>query len=121
MAPPPPPTNRFTTFSYTKLKLKNISEIAAAALLLFLLATNLYRASTQSITVDEAMTYNHFIANGSEAMRAAGPFNNNLGTWLSAVSVHIFGPSELTMRLPSILASALIFLHALQIVRIALH
>ena len=77
------------------VRFKNVSEALAAALLVFLLAANVYRAATQSITADEA--------------RMAAPFNNNLGTWLSTMCVHAFGASEFTMRLPSLLAGALYF------------
>ncbi len=81
----------------------------AAAMLLLLLATNVYRAATQSITVDEALTYNHFIAKVDPEMAAIAPFNNNLGTWLSKLSVVALGPSEFAVRLPSVLAGALYF------------
>ena len=62
-----------------EVNLINVSKAVAAAFLLFLLAVNVYRAATQSITVDEALTYNHFIARTGTPMALAAPFNVNLG------------------------------------------
>ena len=77
----------------------------SALLLAFLFATNIYRAATQSITIDEALTY-HEQAQGSTD---TSPFNNNLNAWLCNLSTRLFGVSELAMRLPSLLGGALYF------------
>jgi len=82
-------------------------ELAArtfAALFLALLAAgNFYRAATQSITADEAFTYNHF-AGGDEPVRVYDANHHVLFSWLARASVGVFGLSELTLRLPSVLA-----------------
>lgn len=86
-----------------------VSKAAAAALLVFLFAVNVYRAATQSITVDEALTFNHFIARDDAGMAEAAPFNTNLALWMSTATVYMFGPAEFTMRIPALLAGALYF------------
>jgi hypothetical protein len=85
------------------------SKVLAAALLVFLFAVNVYRAATQSITVDEALTFNHFIAQQNEGMVKAAPFNTNLGLWMSTLTVDMFGPGEFSMRIPALLAGGLYF------------
>lgn len=91
--------------------------LPAAALLAALFAVNVYRAATQSVTVDEALTYNHFIApaGDEDPMVAAAPFNDNLGTTLAEVSVSLFGASDLALRLPAVLSGAVYFIALLAI------
>ena len=48
--------------SYVRTFLPRAYITAAMVLLAFLLATNIYRAAHQSITIDEAFTYNKHIA-----------------------------------------------------------
>lgn len=76
---------------------------AALALLVFLAAANLYRAATQSITADEAFTYNHY-AGGDVPLRVYDANHHVLFSWLARASVAVFGLSELSLRLPSVLA-----------------
>lgn len=91
----------------------------AAILLAFLFAVNVRRAVAQSVTVDEALTYNHFIAApASDPMRIAAPFNVNLGTTLSRWSVKVFGPSDLALRLPAVLSGAVYFIALFAICRL---
>ncbi|MGB9606283.1 MAG: hypothetical protein ACPL88_10455, partial [Bryobacteraceae bacterium] len=77
-------------------------EIAAALLLAGLGCVSVYRAATQSITADEAFTYNHF-AGGDEPVRVYDANNHVLFTWLARASVGVFGLSELSLRLPAVL------------------
>jgi len=91
------------------VKFDNRIHLLGALFLLLLSGTNIYRAATQSITVDEALIYNHFIAHKDVAMETGTPFNTNLGLWLSQLSVFALGTSELSMRLPSLLAGGLYF------------
>ena len=77
-------------------------------LFLGILALNVYRACTQSLTVDEAFTYNSFIAPPlGEAFAYYDANNHVLNTLLCRVVVKLFGPSEVVLRLPSLLGGAL--------------
>ena len=81
----------------------------AGLLLLVALRTGFccYRAVHQSLTTDEAFSFQLFI-DGPWA-RAFGPYNANnhvLFSFLSKLSIHLFGVSEFALRLPSILAGA---------------
>ncbi len=76
---------------------------AAALWIAFLAGLGVYRAAAQSITADEAFTYNHF-AGGDEPVRVFDANNHVLFTWLARLSVAAFGLSEFSLRLPSVLA-----------------
>ncbi len=66
-------------------------------------AVNVYRAATQSITADEAFTYNHF-AGGDVPVHVYDANNHVLFTWLARFSVAALGLSEFSLRLPSVVA-----------------
>lgn len=71
---------------------------------------NGYRATTQSITHDEAVTYQRYVAGPLYKLVSSTDANNHvLNSFLCRLTVGIAGPSELTMRLPS-LAGGLLFL-----------
>ncbi|MBI3471307.1 MAG: glycosyltransferase family 39 protein [Candidatus Solibacter usitatus] len=79
-----------------------------ACLLALLFASNVYRAANQSIVHDEALTYQLFLAGPSSLMFDSYDANHHvLHTYLCKVSVSVFGLSELSMRLPSLLGGAL--------------
>ncbi len=82
---------------------ERVAPAVAALLLVVVGAVNLYRAATQSITADEAFTYNHF-AGGDEPLRVYDANNHVLFTWLARGSLALFGLSELSLRLPTVLA-----------------
>jgi len=85
-------------------------RIAAAVLLAGLLATNVYRAATQSIVHDEALSWQLYLSGPASAIFTTwDPNNHFLATLLFRVSTSLFGFSGLAMRLPSILAGALYF------------
>jgi uncharacterized membrane protein len=82
----------------------------AALLLCLLFGVNVYRAETQSITVDEAFTYTRFVVPPFAAMRTFYDAGNHvLNTLLAKLSVSLFGVSELALRLPSLLGGLLYF------------
>ncbi len=86
-------------------------NVLAILLLIGLSVTNLYRAETQSITCDEAYSYELWgsqpLARMFEAYDAS---NHVLETLLSKVSVAAFGLSEFTLRLPTVLAGFFYFI-----------
>jgi hypothetical protein len=95
----------------------NVYTLASIVLLAVLFAANVYRARTQSITVDEAFTYNHYVAASPDPTALKFPFNENLNTQLSRWTVRIFGLSEFSLRLPSVLGGLLYFLALLRLCR----
>ncbi len=92
--------------------------VLSAALLAFLFATNIYRATTQSITIDEAFTYNHFVASRHGVAASESPYNDNLNAWLCRLSVGLLGVSEFAMRLPSLLGGLLYFVFLFRLCRL---
>jgi hypothetical protein len=75
-----------------------------------LFVTNVYRAATQSITHDEALSYLWFASRPWAYIFSAYDANHHvLNTILIKLTTSIFGLSELSMRLPS-LAGGLIYL-----------
>ena len=82
----------------------------AALLLASLFGLNIYRAAAQSITVDEAFTFTRFVAPPLADMAHGYDANNHvLYTLLAKVTVGLFGPHELALRLPSLLGGLLFF------------
>src|SRR5437899_12217017 len=74
-------------------------------LLAALFAVNVYRAITQSVTAGEALNYTGFI--GPPWTEALGRFDANdhvLNTLLVRISTWRFHLTELSLRLPSLLA-----------------
>lgn len=87
--------------------------VAALALTAFLFLTTVYRAATQSITIDEAYTYSQFVARPLGAAMSEYDANNHvLYTLLARLSTGMLGASELPLRLPA-LAGALLFFASL--------
>jgi len=70
-----------------------------------LLAVNLYRAMTQSVTPGEAWNYHRFIGPAWQEALARFDVNNHvLNTLLVRISTSYFHLTELSLRLPSLLA-----------------
>jgi hypothetical protein len=66
-----------------------------------------YRAHQQAISIDEAITYNTFVDGSWRTFfRAFDPNNHILHTVLARISCAVFGVSELSLRLPSLIAGA---------------
>lgn len=91
---------------------------ASLLLLAILFASNIYRAATQSITIDEAFTYNHLLTKGQDQATAGSPYNDTLNASLARISIHVFGLSEFSMRLPSVLGGLLYFVALFLICRL---
>jgi hypothetical protein len=73
-----------------------------------LLAVNLYRAMTQSVTPGEAWNYHRFIApEWADALAGFDVNNHVLNTLLVRISTARFHLTELSLRLPSLLAGGL--------------
>lgn len=77
------------------------------------------RAVGQSITVDEASTYLTFVAREPRLMFFPASNNHLLNTLLMWVSVHLFGLSEWSARLPAMLGAALYISACLALTRLA--
>lgn len=93
--------------------LRSMNRVRALAILLltFLFVTNLYRAKTQSITCDEAFSYQSFVsAPLSEMLTTYDASNHVLHTLLAKASITLFGLSEFTLRMPSLLGGLLYFI-----------
>jgi hypothetical protein len=89
---------------------KSRFRIAALVLLSALLATNFYRAATQSIVHDEALSWQFYLAGPISAIFQTYTANNHfLATILFRLSMTLFGNSEFAMRLPTVLAGAWFF------------
>ena len=91
-----------------KTKLPAQTNVACVVLLLAVLGLiNVYRAWTQSITYDEAVTYDAFVVGPmSHAFTGYNANNHVLFTILAKVTTAAFGTSELALRLPSVVAGA---------------
>src|SRR5260370_740369 len=77
-------------------------------LLIALFAINVYRAATQSVSIDEAFTYNVFLAGPVEDLLTKYDANHHiLNSLLSKISIGALGLSEITLRLPSLLGGLL--------------
>jgi hypothetical protein len=88
-----------------------VFSFLAIFILIAISATNLYRAKTQSITCDEAYSYELWISQPLSRMYVAYDASNHvLQTLLSKISVAAFGVSEFTLRLPTLLAGFLYFI-----------
>lgn len=96
------------------MRWKQRSYPALSLLLLALVfAATVYKACTQSITIDEAFTYERFVAAPFSSFYfydgPAGSNNHPLNTLLCRASVAVFPLSEFTLRLPSVLLGLLYF------------
>ena len=81
-----------------------------ALLLGAIFVVNVYRAATQSITHDEAVTYAWYVAGPISAITDMIDANNHLlYTILARISVKVFGHSELGLRIPSVVGGLLLF------------
>jgi hypothetical protein len=73
-----------------------------------LFGVNVFRAATQSITHDEAVTYDRYCTGPLHKLVTSSDANNHvLNSILCRWSVDVFGLSEFTLRLPSVLGGLL--------------
>ena len=91
----------------------------AILLLLALFSVNVYRAWTQSITIDEAFAESLFLNGRLELLFTSyDACHHVLHTILSKLSVLLFGLSEHTLRIPSLLGG---LLYLITVYRLARH
>lgn len=89
------------------------------ALLVAVFALCVYRAATQAIIIDEAFTYIYFVAPSFSEVMTTYNTNDHIPTSLLAkVTTSLFGVSELTLRIPS-LVCCLIYLVAVRAIALA--
>jgi hypothetical protein len=82
-----------------------IERLLVILLALARLALCAYRASHQSIVIDEAFTFNHFVDGPWSSIYSSSDANYHvLYSILAKLSVRAFGVSELSFRLPALLA-----------------
>jgi 4-amino-4-deoxy-L-arabinose transferase-like glycosyltransferase len=80
----------------------------ASGALWALFVSNIYRAATQSITSDEAFTYNHFVhPRLKETLNVYDANNHVLNTLLTKISLIFLPLTEFSLRLPSLLFGGL--------------
>src|SRR5579872_3016640 len=97
------------TFYYNCVR--QVFRIATMALLGLIFITNVYRAATQSITHDEAVTYENFVAAPWSIVFNSYDANHHvLHTMVCKIFVDLLGVSPLTLRLASVL-SGLLYLY----------
>jgi hypothetical protein len=85
-------------------------RIGARALLGGLFVVSVYRAITQSVVFDEALTWELYIAGPFSAIfHSFSPNHHFLNTLLMRLSTGIFGVSEWSLRLPALAGAALYF------------
>jgi len=83
---------------------RNRYPLAVTALLAAVLI--LYRAATQSITIDEATTYQFFVARDFSNLWKPAANNHLLNSLLMKLSTQLFGVSAFTARIPALLGAA---------------
>jgi uncharacterized membrane protein len=84
-----------------------LARLAAGAILLFAFGVAVYRAKVQTIAHDEALTYEWFLDQGVGDVLHFNPANHVLQTLLAKPIVKIFGVSEFTLRVPTLMGSAI--------------
>jgi len=83
-----------------------LARILAGAILFFVFAVSVYRAKTQMIAHDEAFSYERFLDQGVEHVLHYDAANHVLQTLLAKPIVKVLGVSEFTLRLPTLLGTA---------------
>ena len=97
------------------------ARLATLVLIFSFTLLNIYRAATQSITMDEAYTYLSFVKPTlAEILTHYDANHHVLHSLLCKASTGLFGVSELTLRLPSIAGGVLYFFSVLWICRLLL-
>jgi len=90
--------------------MSGVIRIVARVFLAELFLVCVYRAITQSITHDEALTWELYLHGPASAMFQHFDANHHfLNTILMRISVFIFGVSEWSLRLPALAGAALYF------------
>jgi len=84
-----------------------LARLAAVAILLFAFGLSVYRAKVQTIAHDEALTYIWFLDQGVAHVLFYNPANHVLQTLMAKPIVKALGISEFTLRIPTLIGSAL--------------
>ena len=96
-------------FSFHRLT-SAVMRCLAVGLLVGLFIANVYRAATQSLTIDEAFTYNLYLSKNLRTILTEFDANNHvLFTLLAKLSVALFGNGEFAIRLPSLFGGLIYF------------
>ncbi|MHC5209142.1 MAG: hypothetical protein ACYTG2_00305 [Planctomycetota bacterium] len=91
---------------------------AAVVLLIVVFALDVYRAVTQSITHDEALTFHYYVPGPiANIFTNFGANDHVLHTLLAWVSVRLFGISEWALRLPALFGGLLYLVSSLRVCR----
>ena len=91
----------------------------ALAIVCAVLTANVYRAATQPITHDEAVTYDSFLAEKQYRIFTRFDANHHLlHTYLCLVSTTLLGASEFSLRIPSLCGGALYLVMCLKLCRL---
>ena len=78
------------------------------AIIIALLVSNILRAHFQSITNDEATTYNRYVSQGWHVLLFTFWANNHtLNSILMKITTTIFGVSHLSVRMPALIGGAI--------------
>lgn len=85
---------------------------------MFVVVWSVIRASVQSITIDEATTYTHFVSESWATQWYPTSTNHPLNTALIRLLVAMFGLSHLTMRLPALLGGVLYVIASFRLSRL---
>jgi hypothetical protein len=96
-------------------------QILVRILLVLLLGASIYRAATLAISMDEAYTYLSFVAPPlKQILTTYSPNHNVLYSLLAKASVHAFGVSELSLRVPALVGGLLSLIAIVAMSRILL-
>jgi hypothetical protein len=97
---------------------RNRDWVLISSFLTVVAAACVYRATTQGIVHDEAVTYLMFVAGPLEHVFTRYTANNHVLFTLAAnATTHLLGVTELTLRLPSIIAAVVYILVAALLAR----
>jgi 4-amino-4-deoxy-L-arabinose transferase-like glycosyltransferase len=81
---------------------------AAMILLAIVFVADVYRATTQSLTIDEAFSYNLYFSKPVHELLTYYDANNHvLYTVLAKIAIGLFGNAEWVLRLPSLIGALL--------------
>jgi hypothetical protein len=91
------------------------------ALLCAVLTLCIYRAATQSFTIDESFTFLHFVnVPVSDALAEYSANNHILQTLMMRVSRYFLGRSEIVLRIPNLVGCALYLLASYRITSVVM-
>src|SRR5713101_6424045 len=84
-----------------------LARLVSVAILLFAFGVAVYRAKVQPIAHDEALTYEWFLDQGVYEVLRYNAANHVLQTLIAKPVAKIFGVSEFTLRVPTLMGAAI--------------